>query len=257
MKTHLLIIDPQNSFSDPSGELYVPGAENDMARLADLILRREADIDRISVTLDSHNKIHIAHPVWWRDPEGNAPAPFTLMTFEDVKTGRWRAADPETADWSHRYMETVGSQVIWPYHCMIGTWGHQVYGPLLDRLMSWQKMRHDLTFFFKGGCRYTEHFSAIRPSVEVPGDPSTAPNRALIRSLEAAEAVWVAGEAASHCVADTVDDILEFAQAETVNARMTLLTDAMSPVSGFEEQARDFFERMTSAGVALRKTADL
>lgn len=257
MGTHLLIVDPQNSFCDPSGELYVPGAEKDMIRLAELILRRQADIDRISVTLDSHNKIHIAHPIWWRNAEGDSPSPFTLMTFEDVKTGRWQAADPDTTAWSRRYMEKVGSQVIWPYHCMIGTWGHQVYGPLHDRLRAWEEIRHHLLYVVKGGCPYTEHFSAVRPSMEVPGDPSTMLNRALIESLEASVSIWVAGQAASHCVADTITDILEFSEDRTLADRMTLITDAMSAVSGFEEQARTFFERATAAGATLREAADL
>jgi nicotinamidase-related amidase len=32
VKSHLLVIDPQVDFCDPSGSLYVPGAEDDMGR---------------------------------------------------------------------------------------------------------------------------------------------------------------------------------------------------------------------------------
>ena len=34
MKLHLVAIDPQNDFCSPHGSLYVPGAEEDMKRLA-------------------------------------------------------------------------------------------------------------------------------------------------------------------------------------------------------------------------------
>ena len=74
MKRILLIIDPQNSFCDPTGELFVDGASRDMERLSDFIEMNGDAFERIVVTLDSHNRMHIAHPVWWVDKEGNHPA---------------------------------------------------------------------------------------------------------------------------------------------------------------------------------------
>ena len=131
MKTLCLIIDPQNSFCDPSGELYVGGAEKDMNRLAEVVRHRQGEIHRILVTLDSHNKIHIAHPVWWVDAEGNPPDPFTRISIQDLDSGRYQASNPAHRAWTRFYLEAVGSHVIWPYHCLIGPWGHEVYGPLL------------------------------------------------------------------------------------------------------------------------------
>ena len=73
MKLHLLIIDPQNDFCSPHGSLYVPGAEEDMGRLARLIDRLKNKIADIHVTLDSHRMIDISHPGWWRDSNGHQP----------------------------------------------------------------------------------------------------------------------------------------------------------------------------------------
>ena len=83
MKLHLLIIDPQNDFCDlppayvPSGEtpaLPVPGAHADMQRVAQLIERGGAAWSGISVTLDSHHRIDVAHPAFWKTGSGAAVA---------------------------------------------------------------------------------------------------------------------------------------------------------------------------------------
>jgi nicotinamidase/pyrazinamidase len=250
MKTLLLIIDPQNSFCDPSGELYVGGAEKDMRRIADVIRRRGSEIRRIIVTLDSHNKIHIAHPIWWIDAEGNPPGPFTRISIQDLDAGRYQAADPAYRAWTRTYMETIGSQVIWPYHCLIGTWGHEVFEPLLEELNTWREEFHDLDFVMKGSSRFTENFSAIRPSVEVPDNPFTQVNRDLLRALDEADRIWVAGEASSHCVADTVTDIIRFSENPAIAEKITL-------VAGFETVADAFFQRMTAAGVVVSETGQL
>lgn len=254
MTTHLLIIDPQNSFCHPEGALYVPGAEEDMKRLADFLRAAGDRIDRATVTLDSHNKIHIAHPNWWVDADGNPPDPFTGMTFEEVRDGRWRAADPDHQEWSMLYMRQVGSQTVWPVHCLIGTQEHEVFGELLPALNDWRAQYDQLDFLFKGFNRYTEHFSAIRAAVEIIDDPFTHLNRALLRVLEAADTVLVAGEAASHCVADTLDDIVEYSEDKKIGSKLTLLTDTMSAVPGFEETARAFYGRMETAGARFTTT---
>lgn len=75
--THLLIIDPQNDFCDlpearrPAGvapALPVPGADADLRRLAALIRATGDHLDEITVTLDSHQRLDIAHR-----PSGSAP----------------------------------------------------------------------------------------------------------------------------------------------------------------------------------------
>ena len=66
VKTHLVIIDPQNDFCDPAGALYVPGAERDIEALATLLDRIGDKLEDVHVTLDSHRKVDISHPMWWR-----------------------------------------------------------------------------------------------------------------------------------------------------------------------------------------------
>lgn len=96
---HLLVIDPQNDFCDLPAD-YVPGwarpalpvagAHADMLRLADLIWRGIDGLGGISVTLDSHHRIDIAHPAFWMDGSGGPVAPFTQITAAAVREGRFR-----------------------------------------------------------------------------------------------------------------------------------------------------------------------
>ena len=63
MKVHLFCIDIQRDFCEPPGNgggaLFVPGADQDMDRLANFISRCASKLDDIDVTLDSHHPVHI------------------------------------------------------------------------------------------------------------------------------------------------------------------------------------------------------
>ena len=71
MRLEFLIVDPQNDFSDaPDAALPVTGAGADAERLAHLLERLRDRIDGIRVTLDTHQLLDIAHPVFWVDDAG-------------------------------------------------------------------------------------------------------------------------------------------------------------------------------------------
>lgn len=265
--TELLIIDPQNDFCDlpvtagPRPALPVPGADADMRRLAAFIDRQGAALTGIRVTLDSHSPVDIAHPLWWRDAAGASPAPFTVIQAEDVRAGRWRAADPRQQDYSARYvaqLELGGRYplVVWPEHCLLGGWGHNVHGELKAALDAWSRAQLTaVEFILKGTNPRTEHYSAVQAEVPDPADAATQPNRALIRTLAAADRIVVAGEALSHCVANTVRDLAEHLGPEGTK-KLVLLTDCASPVSGFEALGTQFIEELTARGMQLARSTD-
>jgi len=254
LKRILLIIDPQNSFCDPTGELFVEGANRDMERLTDFIERNGDAFSRVVVTLDSHNRMHIAHPAWWTDREGNPPAPFTAITAAEVQNGNWRASTPEDQPWSQTYMEACGTHVIWPPHCLLGTWGHGVYRPLDAILSRWANRHTDLVMLPKGCSRYTEHFSIFQPKVMREGDPASGFHQSLLDDLAGFDEIYVAGEASSHCVADSIRDLI--AARPSLATRVVLLTDAMSPVAGFQHLNDAFFTDMATAGVRTATTTE-
>jgi nicotinamidase/pyrazinamidase len=260
MKTQLLIIDPQYDFCDPAGALYVPGAETDIQRIADLIHRGGPRIDDIQVTLDSHQLVHIAHPIFWVDKDGKEPAPFSCITADDVRAKRWSAKCPGLQEYAKQYVEELEGNgryqlVIWPPHCLIGTPGHNVFEPLRDALLEWQKLFATVNFVTKGSNPLTEHYSVVRADVVDAEDPSTAVNVDFIRQLEDADEVLIGGQALSHCVANSVRDIADEFGPDQVK-KLVLLEDACSSVPGFEQLGVDFIKEMVGRGMRLAQTTD-
>ena len=112
--TTLICIDPQNDFCIPNGpgngqkgSLVVAGADKDMERLANFIIKNKRRIDQIHCTLDSHQLVHIAHPSFWVNSKGQNPSPFTLITEDDVKNGVWRSYNPAWQSRAVKYVETL------------------------------------------------------------------------------------------------------------------------------------------------------
>ncbi|MBP7661551.1 MAG: cysteine hydrolase, partial [Burkholderiaceae bacterium] len=261
--TRLLIIDPQNDFCDlpglllpgpqqggtmaPLPALPVPGADADMRRLADLIERIGAGLAGIEVSLDSHHPMDVAHPGWWRDESDQMPAPFTVIGVDDLASGRWRTRDPAVQQRSLDYVQRLKEQgryalVIWPEHCLIGHWGHNLHAAVAKSLDRWSRAQgKTVDYLFKGSNPFTEHYSALRAEVPDPADPATLANPGLLARLAGAERVLVAGEALSHCVASTVRDLAD-ALGPAWAKRLVLLSDASSPVAGFESLGRSFVD---------------
>ena len=260
MKIHGLIIDPQEDFCNPdSGTLYVPGASADMARLAAMLRRIGPKMDDVHVTLDSHHFVDIAHPIWWKDSAGNHPDPFTIITVSDLDAGRWTTHQPGAYRRSREYVETLARNgkyplCIWPYHCLIGSVGHAVVPDLFAALKEWEAGFCSVDYVTKGSNMWTEHYSAVKADVPDPADPSTQINTGLIKTLREADLVFVAGEAGSHCLANTVRDIADNFGDDRYVQKLVLLTDATSPVPGFEGLQNDFIADMTARGMQTSTT---
>ncbi|TNE90881.1 MAG: isochorismatase family protein [Deltaproteobacteria bacterium] len=255
MRTKLLIIDPQNDFVSPSGSLCVPGADGDMDRLAALIDRIGAEIEAIHVTLDTHQRLDISHPLWWQDASGASPAPFTSFTAADVRAGTWRTRDPQAHARSLAYLEGLEASqryphVVWPEHCLTGTHGHAVWPALHAAIGRWEgEHLARAHYVWKGKNPWTEHFSAIRAEVIDPDDPHTQPDEAWIADLRDCDRLLVAGEALSHCVANTVRDLVDAWGGEA--DRLVLLGDTASNVPGFDGYGTAFVEELCARGMTL------
>jgi nicotinamidase/pyrazinamidase len=262
MNTHLLIIDPQNDFCSPQGTLYVPGANDDMTRLASLISNGSKKIDEIHVTLDSHRLIDVAHPIFWINGVKAHPLPFTIISVEDVEKGVWTTTNPSWKEKGIAYVKALAEKgryplCIWPPHCLIGSWGHSVAEPVSDALLEWQEARFEVVnFVTKGTNIFTEHYSAIKAEVVDYSDPSTQINSQLLYTLETADEILIAGEALSHCVASTVTDIVEYFEQEEegIAEKIVLLEDTCSNVTGCDNLGLDFINRMTTLGMRATTT---
>lgn len=268
-KIQLLIIDPQNDFCDlPAAHcptdphtglrlapaLPVPGAHADMQRLAGFIEAAGAALADIAITLDSHHRLDIAHPTFWQAGSGAAVAPFTPITAAQVRAGGFRPRDPTALARSLQYLDDLEARgrytlMVWPVHCEIGTWGHNVHADVRAAYGRWEERQQRVVQkIIKGSNPWTEHYSAVLAEVPDPVDPGTQLNQALIDQLDRADMILIAGEAGSHCVKASTEHIVD---RLTRPQRLVLLTDCMSPVSGFEPQQAAFLAAMRSRGVRL------
>ena len=261
-RIELLIIDPQVDFCDSKhGALYVPGAEHDMNRLAAMVRRLKNKIDDIHVTLDSHHFIHIAHPIFWKDSRGQHPPVFTSISSTDVEEGVWTPTVPSlyrrALDYVHKLEQNARyALTIWPPHCLIGSPGHTVFPELFAALTEWESRFAFVDYVTKGSNILTEHYSAVQADVPDPADPATQINTRLIQTLENADMIVIAGEARTHCLANTVRDIANNFGDDSFVSKLVLLTDAASDIPGFETHAQNFMTEMVGRGMQLSTTTD-
>jgi len=258
-KVDLLIIDPQNDFCDARGSLFVKGADQDSIRLANMIKRLGSKLNDIHVTMDSHHVLDVAHPLMWLNEKNEHPSPFTVITKDSVEKGMWRPVNPA---WSNRMLEYVRSLeangryalVVWPEHCIIGSWGHNIVAPVYEALMDWERSNVAMVdLVTKGSNFWTEHYSAVMADVPDPADPSTQLNTRLIQTLQNVDLVAITGQALSHCVANTVRDIANNFGEENIK-KLVLIEDTSSNVEGFESLGRDFVSEMVSRGMQIAKS---
>lgn len=265
---HLLIIDPQNDFCDlpdnylsrtSSGDIIksqlpVSGAHADMQRLAGFITAHKATLTGITVTLDSHHAFAIERSAFWQTAKGEAVAPFTQITAADLTSGKYVTRHPQHAAHALHYLtqlEAAGryKHMVWPAHCEIGTWGHNIHADVRNAYSAWEKEQGKaVNKVFKGTNPLVEHYSAIRAEVIDPNDPATQVNEALLNTWNDTDILLVAGEAGSHCVKSTVEHIIEYRKSAHP-MQIVLLTDCMSPVTGFAQVYDDFLNTMRAQGV--------
>ena len=262
-----LTIDGQMDFCAPDGALSVPGAWNDMTRLAGLYRRLERRISSHHVTLDLHQVIDIAHPAWWVDSSGKNPPPMTLITANQVESGIWKTSNLRVGERSLDYvrkLEAKGKKLlfVWPVHCVIGSPGSNVHPDLLASLVEWStRTGCVLDFVSKGTNPFTEHYSAIQAEIPDPDDSSTQLNTRLIDKLRDSDMVLVAGQALSHCVADTVNDIADNIGQEHIK-KFVLLEDCTSSIAAvpngpdFPAIANEFVSRMRARGMKVSNSRD-
>ena len=286
---HLLIIDPQNDFCDlppalqplheRSGQrlapaLPVPGAHADMQRLAAFIAAAGDGLDAITVTLDSHHRLDIAHPGFWRTATGAPVAPFTPITAAQARASEFSPREASALPRTLAYLDELEARgrytlMVWPVHCEIGSWGHNVHAEVRAAYNAWEdRSQRSVAKVIKGANPWTEHYSAVQAEVPDAADAQTQINRALLDDLAQADVLLIAGEAGSHCVKATTEHIVEHLGAGSVAGaaraggvvgrlrRTVLLIDCISPVAGFESQQAQFFEAMRERGVQLATSAE-
>jgi len=285
-KICLLGIDIQNTFCLPEFELFVggrsgKGAVEDNIRLAKFIYRNLDVITQIVLTMDTHQVLQIFHAIFLIDEEGNHPDPYTLVSVEDIESGKWKINpsvckmlgwDPE---FGQRHLLHYTRQLrksgkynltIWPYHAMLGGIGHAIVPAIEEAVFFHSIARYTQPQFeVKGNHPLTENYSVFGPEVKADPDGKTigGRNEALIQQLMGYDAIIIAGEAKSHCVAWSVEDLIsEFQKRDPqLVQRIYLLEDCTSPVVvpgviDYTEEANRTYQKFAEAGAHIVRSTE-
>ncbi len=282
----LVAVDAQNTFCIPGYDLYVAGrsgtgAVDDSRRLCEFIYRNLGAITQICPTMDSHNAMQIFHPIFLVNEKGEHPAPFTMVSEEDVINGVWRF-NPDLC-FNFRVDEEYGQRLllhytkqlreggkydltIWPYHGMLGGIGHALVASVEEAIFFHCMARYSQPdFHVKGDRPFTEHYSVLGPEVrEGPkGEELGLKSEKFYRKLLDFDAVLIAGQAKSHCVAWTIADLLEdiLARDRKLAEKVYLLEDCTSPVvvtgvMDYTDVAEAAFRRFADAGMHVVRSVD-
>ena len=256
-RNHLLIIDAQKDFCFPQGSLYVAGrsgtgAVDDSARLAAYIYRNLGDLTGLTCTFDTHHALQIFFPSFWLLPDGTPPGPHRAITADDLSSGRLRV-NPEVAAQVAggdvaglqarvlhycRSLEAAGKYQLWlwPPHCLLGGEGHALAGVVQEARLfhGWCRTAQSRAEI-KGEHALSESYSVLGPEVltDQHGVKVLHKNEALLERLLSADRLIVAGQASSHCVKSTVEDLLAGIRARDpkLARKVFLLEDCMSAVT--------------------------
>lgn len=289
LRTLLLLVDLQKDFCLPEGTLFVGGrsrrgAIEDSRRTAEFIYRNLAHLTEVVCTLDTHHPFQIFFPSFWLDTQGRHPDPHLQLRAEDLGAGRLRP-NPLVASWlcdgdqewlerQVRFyceqLEAAGKYTLylWPPHCLLGSDGHSLVG-VIEEARAFHAFARGAQnrLEVKGDHPLTENYSVLRPEVleRWDGGALTEPNDDLLERLLAADRLIIAGQAASHCMKSTLEDLLAEIEARDreLAGRVYVLTDCSSSVvvpdperpghylADFTDRAQATLERMAAAGMHL------
>ncbi len=289
---HLLLIDVQKDFCFPEGSLYVGGrsghgALDDNRRIAEFIYRELGRLTNITTTMDTHFAFQIFFPSFWVDRQGQPLAPFREITSDDIGAGSVRP-NPELAPWlcngdyawlleQVRFycaeLERAGKYklYLWPPHCLLGSAGHALAGVVHEARLFHSFARGAQSLVeTKGGHALTENYSVLSPEVLTRHDGQLLAQRNtdLIDSLLSASTVIIAGQAASHCVKSTIEDLLDeiIARDRALARNVYILSDCMSAVvvpdgkggflADFTASAEAALQRFAEAGMHVVRSTD-
>jgi nicotinamidase-related amidase len=284
----MLLVDVQNTFCIPGFELYVGGrsgmgAVDDNRRLCRFIYRNLGAVSHIIATMDTHQTLQIFHAAFLVNDKGEHPEAFSQISLAEIENGRWQPSPDALKylgidrEYGQRYLLHYARSLkksgkydltVWPYHAMLGGIGHAMASSVEEAVFF-----HSLTracqpeFRIKGGNPLTEHYSVFGPEVKKgpDGEIVAGKDEGLVERLLQFDAVIIAGQAKSHCVAWTIEDLLaglrERKATSDLAGKIYLLEDCTSPVvipggSDYSDTADDAFRRFAGAGMHVVRSDD-
>ena len=240
----LLCIDMQKDFME-GGALGVPGSVADVERITRFIYNNMGEITKIICSLDTHMPHQIFHPCWWVNPKGEHPAPYIIITYNDIKEGKWRATKEPVKSYDYvKMIEYYGKKqlCIWPYHCIHGTEGANLENEFAKMVYFHSVARKSVnTMLPKGMDACSEMYGIIEPEFS----ENNFKNTGILNAIELYDEIYICGEAASHCVLESLIQVCKhFTKRPEVLKKITILEDCMSPIPGFEAETQKIFNNL-------------
>ena len=193
-------------------------------------------------------------------------APFTSIRAEDVRQQKFLPRKEGALPRALAYLDALEAAgrytlMVWPVHCEIASWGQNVHDDVRAACHAWEEAALGIVAKVgKGSNPWTEHYSAVMAEVPDADDPATQFNLGLVENLNLSETIYICGEASSHCVKASTEHIADYVEqqgGQTALSKLVLLTDCMSPVSGFEDQHQAFLRGMAARGLRLAHAEDI
>lgn len=302
---NILIMDTQIDFLE-GGALAIEGATNDAYRLIDL-LTSYPDMFNLKVsTLDTHTPNHIGHPGYWKSIETNdyEPEAWTVFSY-DANTDTIKGSDGKTYEpkdtsllqWTKDYVKNIesygkGAPLIWPVHCLEGTYGHNLFPPLKELLDTMPNVE----YFIKAQNNLSEMYSIFMSEIPVPLEMSTkelayiggitnVPSDSNINEPNSDKPggyylntnfnaklynvlniknnpLLICGQALSHCVnwsiRDYVNKYLESNNmTRLLDNQIILIIDASTAIPGFESSVNDLLMFCKEKNVTLKTCVEV
>ena len=257
----LLCIDMQKDFME-GGTVPVPNSKRDVENITRFIYNNMENITQIICSMDAHIREQIFHPCWWVNKKGENPEPYTKITYEDVINGKWRTANMKCSKKSKKYLKKLEESgkkklCVWPYHCLRGTDGYTLENEFAKMIRFHSLVRiTNSEIIQKGQDRFSEMYGVVKP--EVVSD-DTEINLEFLKLFRKYDEIYIVGEAASHCVLETVMQICEyFKDRLDILSKIKVLTDCTSPIKGFEEETNRKFDMLRdNYGIKFMKSTDV
>ena len=293
-KIRLLLVDVQKDFCFPEGALFVggrsgTGAIDDNDRIARFIYHNLPALTDINCTMDTHFPFQIFFPGFWLGEHDRPLKPHRVITANEIRS---KAVRPNPAmawwisdgdyEWLCKQVEFYCDELektgkyrlyLWPPHCILGSPGHALAGVIHEaRLFHAYARGSKSSIEVKGDNPLTENYSVLAPEVRMgfDGRELARRNTAFVRTLIDSDAVVIAGQAASHCVKSSIEDLLGemLSENEALVHRVYILEDCMSAVAvpdpehegeflfDFTPQAEEALRRFADAGMHVVKSSD-
>ena len=217
-------------------------------------------ISKIVCSLDTHIPQQIFHPCWWVNSNKEQPIPYTIITYEDFKQEKWEPVfgDKEETETYLRKLEKEGKKqlCIWPYHCIWGTEGAMIENEFSKMVYFHSVVRNSICKIIeKGKDQYSEMYGIVKPEYS----KDNFMNKEILELVEEYDEIYVVGEAASHCLMESVKQIAEhFKNFKETTKKITILEDCTSPIKGYENDTKATFDYFKNTyGIKVLKSTDI